>query len=137
MEQWQEKKPAPAKIFFTDKDISAIPYKQWLKEKDWIGETMPIPRKFFGSDETTLKAWNTWLFLCGALKTKLRNACPDKKIPNRDKKVLFSFTADSNKNFTLMVHGAWARECLKLPKEMIIEADCPYKAYIEFMKKIL
>jgi hypothetical protein len=126
-----------ARFRFTDQEIGNLDSKQWHEEKDWVGEKLPIPKRLIGSDKEVLKAWNAWLFLCGALKLKLRNACPDKKIPNRNKLILFTFSSYRKKTFTLKLRYAWVRRCLGLPEKIEVTAHCPYEAYIKLIKRFL
>lgn len=124
---------------FTDKDVRALDCKQWHRERDWEGNRMPIPQGLADcQDESILRAWNMWLFLSGALKAKLRKACPDRKIPtNLPNKIFFSLTGDGQKVFILTIHGAWVRNCLGLPREITVQADCPFEAHIKFIEHIL
>ena len=126
-----------ARFRFTDQEVNGLDSKQWREEKDWQGQNMPIPERLAGSDEATLKAWNVWLFLCGVLKTKLRNACPEKKIPNKKKKILFAFSSNRKKTFTLWLRYAWVRDCLNLPKRIDVTASCPYEAYNKIIQRII
>jgi|GEM_PF-3010662 len=126
-----------ARFRFTDQEVNGLDSKQWKEEKDWQGQNMPIPERLTGSNEATLKAWNAWLFLCGVLKTKLRRACPDKKIPNKEKKVLLAFSSYRKETFTLWIRYAWVRDCLNLPKRIDVTASCAYEAYNKLIQRII
>lgn len=121
---------------FTDQDVANLDCRQWKTEKDWTGNELPIPDKFKDCDETTRKAWNTWLFLCGTIKIRLRKILPNGKIPNNKRKILLYFSGD-DKSFTLKINRKIVREKLGLPEIITVEADCPYKAYIKIITQII